>query len=490
MSEKSAIKKVLLINPPAVVKPSRLEDLGAFPLGLAYIAATLEAGGLEVEILDCFIEGFDEQRAMENGLIRIGISDEAIIAAVARSAPDLAGVSIPFSCLLSSALHVNALIKKANPEIITAAGGAHVSAAPESLEGGGFDHIIAGEGEYRLLNLIKTINSAEAGADDDVINTASMNADSALIHPHDFIENLDSLPFPAYHLLPLEKYWRARGNRRWVNMIATRGCPHNCVFCSIHNVMGKKVRYRSVENVLQEVLLLRRQFGVDEIFFEDDNLTLNMQWAKELFVRIIRENLGLKIFFRNGIRADRVDMELLGLMKKAGVRQVWFAPESGSQETLDRIIKKRMKLEDCEDAIRMAKSAGLEVACFLVIGFPEETLEDVRKTIQYGRRLKQLGCDYIWVSCAMPYPGTELFAQCLKKGIIREDQIDYQSMATTDAIIGNEWFSVEEIKRIRDQAMRELNRPGVKEIFKAVRRAAVLLFTDPLFLMKKIRTAW
>ncbi|MCX7050194.1 MAG: radical SAM protein [Candidatus Sumerlaeota bacterium] len=478
MSNGSIIKKVLLINPPAVVKPSRLEDLGAFPLGLAYIAATLEAGGLEVEILDCFIEGFDERRAIENGLIRIGISDEAILAAVARSAPELIGVSIPFSCLLASALHVNTLIKKTNPEIITAAGGAHVSAAPESLEGCGFDHIIAGEGEYRLLNLIKAINSAKT------------IADNVPVHPHDFIEDLDSLPFPTYRLLPLEKYWRARGNRRWVNMIATRGCPHNCVFCSIHNVMGKKVRYRSVENVLQEVLLLRRQFGVNEIFFEDDNLTLNMQWAKELFVRIIQENLGLKIFFRNGIRADRVDMELLGLMKKAGVRQVWFAPESGSQETLDRIIKKRMKLEDCEDAIRMAKSAGLEVACFLVIGFPEETVEDVRKTITYGRRLKQLGCDYIWVSCAMPYPGTELFAQCLKKGIIREDQIDYQSMATTDAIIGNEWFSVEEIKRIRDQAMRDLNRPGLKEILKAVRRAAVLLATDPLFLMKKIRAAW
>ena len=101
----------------------------------------------------------------------------------------------------------------------------------------------------------------------------------------DTIEDLDSLPMPSYHLLPLEKYWQTRNNRRWVNMIATRGCPYTCTFCSIHMVMGRKIRCRSVEALLKEVASLKREFAVEQIFFEDDNLTFDMAWARGLFHR-------------------------------------------------------------------------------------------------------------------------------------------------------------------------------------------------------------
>lgn len=486
MLGKTSIKKILLLSPPSIVKQSWSEDVGSFPLGLAYIAAVLKQNNFEVEILDCFIEGFFNRQKMDNQLMRIGMSDDEIIETVIRRAPDLIGISIPFSCQISSALHINSLIKKINRDIITVAGGNHVNAAPKSIGHNTFDWIIIGEGEYQLLNLIKAINNKNTrNGSINAICVSDGISDNHVNTKTDFIEDLDSLPFPQYRLLSLEKYWNARGGRRWINMIATRGCPYNCVFCSIHTIMGRKVRYRSVNNVLKEIAFLKQEFGIEQIFFEDDNLTSNMKWAKELFNKILQENFGLEIFFRNGIRADRVDLELLKLMKRAGVKRVWFAPESGSQKTLDNIIKKKMRLEDCENAIRMAKNVGLDVTCFLVIGFPEETMEDVKQTINYGRKLKKLGCNSIWISCAVPYPGTELFANCVKRGIISGENIDYQRLSTMDSVIHNEYFTAKELKQIRDQAMHQLNRRGLKDIFKAIQRTLMLFVSDPLLLLKR-----
>ena len=479
------IKRILLLNPPSIAKESWIEDIVCFPpLGLAYIAAVLEQSGYEVKIIDCLIEGIGNRQKVGDQLVRIGMSDDEIVEAVAQSAPDLVGISIAYSCQMFSAIHTNSLIRGINRNIITVAGGNHVTAAPKSIGNNTFDWLVRGEGEYRLLNLVEAINCSDTHklvpSTICLTDVAQSNYANTRI---EFIEDLNSIPFPQYRSLPLEKYWHANGGRRFITMITTRGCPFNCVFCSIHSVMGRKIRYRSVENVLNEIAFLKQEFDVKEVFFEDDNLTFNMNRAKELFNRIIQEDFGLEINFRNGIRADRVDSELLKLMKRAGVRRVRFAPESGSQETLDRIIKKNMKLEDCEKAIRMAKDAGIEVTGLLVIGFPEETMQDIMQTIQYGHKLKKLGCDSVWVGCATPYPGTELLANCIKRGIIDEKKIDYQSLTYMDSVIHNEWFTSEEVKTIRDQAVHEFNRRTFRDTF---RRGMRLLFSHPLVFAKEL----
>lgn len=487
MSTESSIRKILLLNPPEIVKESWAEGLGTFPLGLAYIAAVLEQNDFEVKIIDCFIEDVSSRSNIGNGLIRIGMSDDEIAKAVAQYSPDLVGISIQFSCQLSSALHINSLIKKVSKNTITVAGGNHVSAAPESIGNNTFDWIIIGEGEFRLLQLIRMINNNAYKAIPGIVPAPEVGKERGLGAENDFIVDLDSVPYPLYKSLSLEKYWKSHGSIRWINMIATRGCPYNCVFCSIKNVMGQKIRYRSVDDVLREMIFLKHELDVQQVFFEDDNLTFDMKWAKKLFSGIIQENLGIEIYLRNGIRADRVDLELLSLMQKAGVRRVWFAPETGSQDTLDNIIKKKMKLEDCEKAIGMARRAGLAVTCFLVIGFPEETIEDINQTIQYGYKLRKLGCDSIWISCAVPYPGTELFHNCINRGIISEERIDYQSLSTMDSIIYNEHFSSNEIKGIRDQSMKDLNSRNVRNVLQTVSRGFTLLFSSPsLFIRKSI----
>ncbi len=482
MEKQHTIKKVLLINPPSIVKKTWVEGVQTFPLGLASIAAVLVQNDFDVEILDCFIENYNKKQDIDNDLVRLGMSDEEIIDAIKKSAPDLIGVTIQFSIQLLSALHINSLIKQINKNIITVTGGNHVSAAPETIGHNTFDWLVIGEGEFRLLNLIKAINNNTTDKLTEEI--VYLHNGRTIPNPSnlkiEYIKDLNILPMPQYNLLSLHKYWEMAGGSHWANMFITRGCPFNCVFCSIHTIMGKRVRYKNVDNVIKEIIYLKKKFDINEIFFEDDNLTFNMKWAKEFFRRIIKENLHLKLHLRNGVRADRVDLELLKLMKKAGVIHLAFAPESGSQKTLDNIIDKHLKLKDCENSIRMANKVGIFVSCFLVIGFPEETLEDVKKTIKYAFKLKRIGSDNIWISCATPYPGTRLFDNCIKYGILSKDNINYQELSTMGSVIHNKYFTAEEIKNIRDRAMHKLTSHRKLQIFK-------LLFTNPLMFIHKVR---
>ncbi len=452
---KRKTQKILLINPPAIVKQSWVEDVQSFPLGLAFIAAVLQKNDYEVKILDCFIEDVTNKQPINNGLIRIGISDDEIADIIKEYSPDLVGISMQFSIQLNSAIHVNTLIKKINKNIITVTGGNHVSAAPETIVNNNIDWLIIGEGEFRLLNALNE-NSTDTLPPEIVHLSENVSLPDLSKNKPKYIEDLNSLPMPQYDLLSLDKYWAASGGRRWANIFTTRGCPYNCVFCSIHTIMGKKVRYKSVDAIFEEIILLSRKLGVKEIYIEDDNLTNDINWAKELFRKIIQEKLGLSFYLRNGVRADKLDIELLRLMKKAGVKSISLAPESGSQETLNNIISKKMDLADCEKAVKMASKAGIYVLCYLVIGFPKETLEDVQTTIKYARKLKNLGCDNVFISCAVPYPGTRLFDECIESKIISTDNFDYQELATMGSVIHNKWFTADELKQIRDKAMQKL----------------------------------
>lgn len=221
--------------------------------------------------------------------------------------------------------------------------------------------------------------------------------------------------------------------------------------------MGSKVRYKSLDKVINEIEYLKYELGVEELLIEDDNMTNDMVWAKNFFRAILEKKLKFKIHFRNGVRADKVDLELLKLMRKAGVLKIAFAPESGSQSTLDNIIHKHMKLEDVEKAVKLAIKANIYVKCFMVVGFPEETLQDVQQTFDYARKLKKMGVDHIWISCAVPYPGTKLFDYCIEKGIIPKDNINYQDLTTMESVIYNEHFTAEEIKDRRDEVMKIVN---------------------------------
>jgi anaerobic magnesium-protoporphyrin IX monomethyl ester cyclase len=476
---KLRIKKVLLISLPAVVaeQDTYLDKANVLHLGLAYIGSVIRESGYEVKILDCYAEDmFHKRESAENGYIELGLSDEQIIEFINNWIPDLIGISIPFSCQHYVAHKIARLIKRLFPNMTIVTGGNHVTAIPEKIDVDCFDYLIHGEGEYSFLQLLEELNNCNSTIQ---IPRIYPNSNSRL----DFIDNLDDLPFPALDLLPLSKLWH--GRRRWINMIATRGCVYNCVFCSIHTVMGHTIRRRSVVNVIAEILKWENAYHIQEIYFEDDNLTADKQWAKDLFRGIADLNLGIRFFVRNGIRADTIDRELLFLMLKAGFQYFMISPESGSQRTLDEIIGKKMKLEDCENAIKLAQGMGLCINTFFVLGFPDETWEDLKATVEYAKLLKVHGAAGTWLSTATPYPGTRLYHECIGRGLIDPNHLDYRKLRTSDYVINHPIFSREELLTFRKQAMEDLLPPRLS--IQKINKVITLLRTDPSLIYQKLR---
>ena len=481
--QRREINNILLLSLPAVWEPGVAENKynadHAFNLGLAYLAGQLRHNGLNVRILDCLVEDPLNIRQAEPGWEEVGLSDEAIIAIIRDFGPDLIGVSIPFSCQHYLAHELVNKIREEFPEVLVVAGGNHVSAVPEKMDQDLFDYLIIGEGELAFQHLIDALNNGEA------INwQQGVVTKTSLIHHHaPFIHDLNQLPFPAIDLLPVRKLW---GNgRRWINMVATRGCVYDCNFCAIHTIMGYPIRRRSVENVIAEIEHWKKTFNIQEIYFEDDNLTTNRKWAKELFREIARHKFGLRLYARNGIRADSIDREMLTLMKAAGFHDFYIAPESGSQRTLDEYIGKKMKLEDVTNAVKLAGEVGIEAMAFFVLGFPEEDWNDLETTFKYAKYLKSLGCARFWVSVAAPYPGTRLHKQCLEQGLISED-IDYRRLRVAKSIIHNDNFTTGELEAYRNMVMDELNEPPLS-IPAKIKKGGFLLVTDPNFLFVKLR---
>jgi anaerobic magnesium-protoporphyrin IX monomethyl ester cyclase len=472
--------KVLLISLPSV---KAADDVNPYKenvmhLGLAYLAAILREHNYAVKILDCYAEDMLNKREPADGnWIEYGLSDEQIIGYVSHYLPDLIGISIPFSCQHYVGHRIARLIKQLNPNIPIVSGGNHVTAASEKIGADCFDYLIMGEGEYSFLHLLDELNNY--GETDHI----------ARIYPNgnrnpDHIMNLDDLPFPALDLMPLSKLWYSRP--RWINMVATRGCIFNCIFCSIHTIMGYTIRRRSVENVISEIMKWKHEYRIQEVYFEDDNLTANRRWAKDLFQRIADLKLGIRFHVRNGIRADMVDRELLSLMRKAGFQDFMISPESGSQRTLDVIIGKKAKLEDYENAIRLAQEIGLGVNTFFVLGFPDETWEDLDITIKYARHLKELGAVGFSFSTATPFPGTRLYAECIERGLIDPDHFDYRRLRTIDYVINHPIFSNEELLAYQSKVMEEFSPPKLSVFGKTMKRIS-LLIRDPAMFYTKLR---
>lgn len=477
------IGRVLLLSLPTVIGVGEddTQSFGghSFHLGIAYIAAVLRNNNLNATILDCYAEDrFNVRASTDPDWRELGLIDEKIVERIAEFKPDFIGITIPFSCQHYVAISIARLIKEKFPNVIIVAGGNHVSAVPDKIDRTIFDYLVIGEGEDTLLKLIRALN--EKKSVNSMLGVISRETTTFECPP--YIDRLDDLPFPALDLLPLKKLW---GNgRRWINMVATRGCVYDCNFCSIHTIMGRKIRKRSVDNVIAEIKHWKKLYNIQEIYFEDDNLTTSKQWAKELFRKIAACDFRIRLYARNGIRADSIDVELLELMKAAGFQDIVIAPESGSQRTLDVIIGKRMKLEDCTTAVKLARQVHLGIGLFFVVGFPEETWEDIFATVEYARYLKQLGATGPWISLASPYPGTRFFDDCVARNLILSE-FDYRRCRTEDYQLVNSHYSADELKAYRSKVMLELAPPPT--ILSKIRNGIDLLLHDRSFFFVKLR---
>lgn len=458
--------RVLLIQPPVDLFDDD-EKQSMPPLGLAYIAAVLERAGHEVSILDCVVAAFRRLHRLPDGRLRHGLDAEGIVKEIDRLRPHLAGVSNLFSAQSQAAHGVCRLVKETDPAIVTVMGGAHPSAVPEEvLADLRVDYVVQGEGESAMLRLANGLQQGRRVPDDP---SGLVFRDDGAIRvgpPGPPLTDLDSLPLPARHLLPMREYLRYRAPHGTVvrrhpctNMITSRGCPARCSFCSIHTVWGRRFRWHGAGRVMQEIEHLVGNYGVREIQFEDDNLTLNKPRMREICRRLIDQRVDLLWTTPNGVATWSLDEELLSLMRRAGCYHVTIAVESGSQETLDRLIRKPLDLRKVPPLVRAARKLGMGVSTFFVVGFPGETRTDIEKTFDYAMNL---GADHVHFFTATPYPGTDLFRQCVEMGLMKTP-VDYTQLRVGRPMFDTaEWTAEELIEMTRAAQARFYRQTAVR----------------------------
>lgn len=477
--------KIMLIQPPYTLYKS--EPKGADPpLGLAYIAAVLENSGYTVSILDAVVEGFNREEFAGKNLVTYGLSFEEIEERIRDFDPDYVGISCLFSTQSTNAHRICGIAKRVNPNIITVMGGAHPSALPaETLKDENVDFVVIGEGEYTFRDLIGRLKDGQNYSELEGI--AYREDGSIVVRPKtSFIENLDEIPLPARHLLPMEKYFninRPHGvTRKTPNtpMITSRGCSANCVFCSVHTVWGKRFRARSPENVLGEIKHLIDTYGVREIHFEDDNLTLDKERAKEIFQGIVDNGFDIVWTTPNGVAAFALDEEMLPLLKKSGCYKLYLAIESGDEEILHKVVRKPLDLRRVRSLVKTIKKIGISVDAFFVVGFPGETKEQIGRTFRFARGLN---LENAFFFIATPYPGTDLYELCQREGHLVKD-FSLENLRVGKASIRLRDFSPEELERLVARETLKYRLRSIKNPLVFFRRVILRFFKDPRFALE------
>ena len=429
-----------LIRPPSVVGRYALTLNGTPPLSLAYLAGSLAAAGHDVQVIDAVGEALD---AMHPGYrADILINGLSVAQIVERIRPDTRFVGI--SCLFS---HEWPLIRELIADIATrlpgvpiVLGGEHATAVPELCldEAPLLTACALGEGEETIVELVEACagQHAREGARDVA---AALAAVAGLVlrgpdgpmrtAPRARIRDVDDIPAPRWDLTPIERYLDGgfsfgvdRG--RTMPLLATRGCPYSCTFCSSPKMWTTRYTTRRPALVVDEIEGFVRRYRAENFDFYDLTAIIDRDWILE-FCRLLDERK-LRITWQlpSGTRSEALDEETLRAMYRSGCRNVSYAPESGSPRTL-HAIKKKVKLDRLEASMRAAVRAGLNVKANILIGFPDESIADVRETLRFVLRMARIGVHDASVWTFSPYPGSELFEDLRAAGKLPRLDDDY-----------------------------------------------------------------
>jgi len=447
--------RVCLINPPRI-QPKAWGRPNVFPpIVLATVAAVLEKKH-KACIIDAPTEGWKTLADLDETKYRVGLSAETIAQRVRQWNPDVVVVEIPFSGWSKTAFEVVTATKKVKPQLTVVLIGQHPSARPEAcLLEPDVDFVVIGEPENTVSELVDMLDSGKHEFEKIDGLGFKKNGKTVLTGKRAIIADMDSLPFPARHLLPMNIYNEAvkeiplRGeiSKPWTIVTTSRGCPYNCVFCSNAIVWGRQWRARSPKNVVDELDFLVKTYGIKQVDFYDENMTLDKKRMAEICDLIVERKLHIEWFTPNGIRADTLDEALLRKMKKAGCKKIRVAPESGVQRVVNDIIKKELDLKSVERAVAACKKVGIKVGCFFVMGLIGETKADIEETIKFAYKLKRLGADSFIFSIAMPLYGTTFYEQAKDGGFLKDDFCDF-ALAATEPLVETPEFSAKDLQEL------------------------------------------
>lgn len=447
--------RVLLIFPPAKIYPE--EDLQqVFPLGIGYLAAVMEKAGYQVGVLDCTVT--DEKfKKNENGTVHAGLTWPRIKQEIENFKPDVVGVSCLWTADYPNAKKISEIVKEID-NIPVIFGGSHTTALPEEvLSNQTIDYVVIGEGEVALPRLLEHMGNKNSLSKIDGIGYKE-NGNICINAINEYVSNLDQLPFPARHLFLMDKYLTSKNVHNYVfkrqpqiQMITSRGCPLDCTFCTIHSIWGKKVRFRSPENVVDEIEFLVKEYRVREIHFEDDNISINRERMQKICEEIIRRKLDITWTAPNGMYAHTLDRDLLKIMKKSGCYRVSLGIENGNQDFLKKILHKALNLNKVKSVVKDLRDLKIESTGFFILGIPGETKATMEETLKFA---KSLDLDDVIFSIYSPYPGTKLYDLSISKGYIAAD-IDHAMFKNKYSTLNTEYLSTKEVENYRNKALFE-----------------------------------
>jgi anaerobic magnesium-protoporphyrin IX monomethyl ester cyclase len=455
--------KVLLINPPQThYKGSIAFDLH-LPLGLMYVAAMVR-NICHVEIFDCLAFEFETRK---DSAIIYGAPPEEIQKVIEEKNPDVVGISVHATAQYKDAELVAKIAKEVNPKIITVFGGPDPSVRFETiLENQYCDYCIVGDGEETFYEFISNFSSPSSL--EKIKGLAYKRNGIVHYEPRFFGTNLDALPFPAFDLVDLNRYFKSKRFYRdrskiWKNstsVITSRGCPNRCVFCSVRLHMGQKYRAHSPEYVIKLLRLCIEKYGISNFHFEDDNLACDKQRFEKILDLIIEDNLQIKWDAPNGVRIDSLNYNILKKMKQCGCTHLAFAIESGNQRVLDEVIHKELNLEYAIEIVKFCKELRISAHAFYVIGFPGETTDEINDTINLAIMLYRKYDLSPYLMVATPLYGTELYDICTRDKLIEKEltceELSIATQSWGEPIITTPDFSKEDIKRIINEYKKRL----------------------------------
>ena len=398
--------RVLLIRPHSVSSSSKGHGVH---LGLAYLAGALMADGVEVKVADLDILPVDQTESYYLKTLR-------------DFQPEMVGITINTADRFN-AFQIARITKRWSSAVPVVAGGPHVTfTAEDTLRNvGEIDIVVIGEGEATLAELCHAIGSGTGLA--PISGTAyRKNGEVVVNASRGLIRNLDQVPFPARELFDIEKYdlsMPVPGHPRCIHMISSRGCPFKCSFCVAGKMAGGRIRMRSPENIIEEIIQIKEHYpDYKWLFFYDDNFTVSKTRVRQLLEGMARHKLDY--YWGCYCRVDLVDHDLLKLMKEHGCRMISYGIESGSRH-VQSLINKNIDLKQAGEAIRMTRDLGIVVKCSMFFNYPGETVRDVLKTLQFVFQNKLSGVEIPWGYMTQVYPGTQLCLELIQRSYFPKD---------------------------------------------------------------------
>lgn len=432
--------RILLIDPPFYRFIGYYNRY--FPLGLAYLAAVLRREGHEVLIYDadCNVNPskIDFARLEDSYPLYLkSLKDNShpiwqeMRKTIRDFKPDLVGISV-WTTFAASAFKIASLCKEYDESVPVVMGGPHISIKSDEVVKicADVDFLVRGEGEETFLEIVKAL---EDKAEDNVkgagvrserlsaichelsaIKGISYRWNGEIIHnpERDFIQDLDSIPSPARDLLLNKDSYSSEDMGL---LMTSRGCPYNCSYCAT-SIWKRKVRYRSGDNIIEEIKLLIDTYGTTQFTLKDDSFTVNRKRTLEFCDRLIREYININ--WDCNTRVDLVDEELLRKMKAAGCNSIKVGIETGNERAL-KLINKRTTFSQAREAAKLFRKVGIHWTGYFMMGLPSETKEEVYQTLKFMKELKP---DFASFSVYEPFPGTELFEIGIEKGLVQNER--------------------------------------------------------------------